>query len=84
MLSYLILCRSLTYAQRAASTLERAGVTATVARTPAELAEGGCGYSVRVSERRFAFALEVLRAKNVPFGRAYLVAADGSYREAAL
>ena len=29
---YLIMCRSLTYAQRASSALERAGITAVVAR----------------------------------------------------
>mgnify|MGYP001862318501 CR=1 FL=1 len=34
MVYYLILCRSLTYAQRTASVLERAGIAARVLRSP--------------------------------------------------
>lgn len=34
MLYYLIVCRSLTYAQRTASALERAGITAHIMRSP--------------------------------------------------
>ena len=34
MLYYLIVCRSLTYAQRTAAALERTGITARVIRSP--------------------------------------------------
>lgn len=68
---YLILCRSLTYAQRAVVALERAGITAATARTPQELTDGGCGYCVKVSERRFHEALTVLEKAGAPFGRTY-------------
>ena len=34
MVYYLIVCRSLTYAQRTASALERAGITAHILRSP--------------------------------------------------
>ena len=45
---YLIMCRSLTYAQRVANTLERAGIPARILRSPAEISPRGCSYSVRV------------------------------------
>ena len=57
MVYYLILCRSLTYAQRTASVLERAGIAARVLRSPKSVAGEGCGYAVKVSERRLAEAL---------------------------
>ena len=68
MLNYLIACRSLTYAQRAARTLERNGITAAVIRMPRELSEASCAYAVRVSERKLAAAQQALLAANVPFG----------------
>ncbi len=34
---YLIMCRSLTYAQRVSNALERAGISARVLRSPSEI-----------------------------------------------
>lgn len=83
MLHYLIMCRSLTYAQRASSALERAGITAGVSRAPLELTSGGCGYCVRVSERRFHQALRVLETAALPHGRMYHEQPGGGYAEVA-
>lgn len=80
---YLIMCRSLTYAQRAAQTLERAGITATVTRAPQSLTVNGCGYCVQVSENRFHASTGVLSRANVPYGRLYKVEPDGRYVEVA-
>lgn len=41
MLYYLIVCRSLTYAQRTAAALERAGITARILRSPKSVAGRG-------------------------------------------
>ena len=51
MVYYLIICRSLTYAQRTAAVLERAGITAHIMRTPSSISHGGCSHAVKVSER---------------------------------
>ena len=51
MVYYLIVCRSLTYAQRTASALERAGITAHILRSPKMISGEGCSHSVKVSER---------------------------------
>lgn len=58
---YLLLCRSLTYAQRVAKLLERKGITGTVAKAPKISADQGCSYCVRVSGRSGARAAEILR-----------------------
>lgn len=81
MQQYLIMCRSLTYAQRAVYALERAGITVATARAPQELTDGGCGYCVKVSERRFRDALNVLNKAGVPYGRIYLKESAAGYRE---
>ena len=41
MVYYLIICRSLTYAQRTAAVLERAGITARILRSPKSIAGDG-------------------------------------------
>ncbi len=80
---YLIMCRSLTYAQRANLALERAGITATIARAPQGLTGNGCGYCVVVAERYFNNALAVLGRAGVPHGKLYRAEPDGRYVEVA-
>ena len=53
MLYYLIVCRSLTYAQRTAAALERGGRSPprSCAR-PGSIAGEGCSHSVKIAQRR--------------------------------
>ena len=81
MLHYLIVCRSLTYAQRAARVLERAGITAIVMRPPAEITGVGCMYCVKVSERHISQALVTLRNAGLQRERIYLMDDAGNSRE---
>ncbi len=78
---YIIMCRSLTYAQRAATALEKAGVTAATSRAPLELSDGGCGYCVKVTERRFHEALKALQKSGLPYGRIYRKNTEEKYGE---
>lgn len=45
---YLILARSVTYAQRMQRVLERSGIRCQIFRAPRDLTELGCAYVVRV------------------------------------
>lgn len=81
MLHYLIMCRSLTYAQRAARVLERAGITAIVTKAPQGVATEGCGYCVKVSERRLADALHALNNAGLAPGKVFLLGPDGAAQE---
>ena len=53
----LIMCRSLTYAQRSSQVLERAGITATVLKAPQSVSKTGCTYCVKLYESRLVRAL---------------------------
>ena len=78
---YLILCRSLTYAQRAARVLERAGIPALVTRPPAGLGPHGCSYALRLRERHLSAALRALREAGMDHGKVYLMQPGGGSRE---
>lgn len=84
MLYYLIVCRSLTYAQRTASTLERVGITAHILRSPKSIAGEGCSHSVKVSQRYLADALAVLRREELFPQKVFVTLGDGEYREVEL
>ena len=77
----LILCRSLTYAQRAAKTLERAGVTATVRKAPQGLTDRGCTYCVRLRANRIGAALALLEQRGMEHGRVFTAREDGGWQE---
>lgn len=84
MVYYLIICRSLTYAQRTAYALERAGITAFVLRTPKVIAGEGCSHAVKVSERNLADSLQILKREGLPPRQVFIVSSDGSYKEVRL
>lgn len=84
MVYYLIVCRSLTYAQRTEAALSRAGITAHILRAPKSVDSEGCTHGVRVAERDLTSALVVLaRAKLTP-KRIFIFSSDGSYKEVVL
>lgn len=84
MVYYLIVCRSLTYAQRTAAVLERAGITARIFRAPKSIAGEGCSYAVKVAERRLAESLVLLNRAGLKPKGVYISEADGSFREVGL
>lgn len=84
MVYYLIICRSLTYAQRTAAALERAGITAYVMRAPKQITDTGCSHAVKISERRLSDALTVLNRVELSPTHIYIMSADGGYKEVKL
>ena len=84
MLYYLIVCRSLTYAQRTAAALERTGITARVLRSPKSIAGEGCSHSVKISQRSLPEALLVLQRADLAPKRSFITAGAGSYQEVEL
>lgn len=84
MVYYLIVCRSLTHAQRTASVLERVGIAAHVIRAPRGMDSGGCSHAVKIAEHRLGNALMVLRRAELSSSRIFMVSADGGYKEVRL
>lgn len=81
MVSYLILCRSLTYAQRTARALEHAGIRCTVVRAPRLISDEGCGYCVKVPHRWFASATTELKKNGLADGKIFVERADHTFEE---
>ncbi len=80
---YLIVCRSVTQAQRAGYLLSAAGITNRIFRSPVGLTERGCSYSVRIGETYFARAMELLRQNSLRPVKVFLHR-EGQYHEVAL
>ncbi len=81
---YIIMCRSLTYAQRAAKVLERHAISAGVTKAPVGLGGNGCSYCVTVSQAKGIAAVDALRKEGLLQGKIYEQHSDGTVREAAL
>lgn len=80
----IFMCRSLTYAQRAARALERAGISGYVRKAPQSISGNGCGYCVSVSYGREKRAAQILRSENLLQGKIYLEISDSEFREVSL
>lgn len=84
MVYYLILCKSLTHAQRTALALERSGIPAHIQRAPRQITSRGCSHCVKISERSLTAALTALQRAGLTPTRLFITEGDGSYREVAL
>ena len=77
----LISCRSLTYAQRMASLLEKFGIWANVVRTPKRLSASGCGYSVKIADADLDIVLEVIHENHMSYRNIFRISENGKYEE---
>lgn len=77
---YLILARSVTYAQRMQRVLGRAGIRCQIFRAPRDLTELGCAYAVRVAVNDLSPALIVLHREALDPVQVFLFQ-RGMYRE---
>ena len=80
---YLIMCRSLTGAQRAQRLLERSLIHASAVKAPKALTRSGCGYAVRVRSEAEK-AVRILRRNEIAIGKIYVSENDEEYREVSL
>ncbi len=78
---YYIVCRSLTYAQRTATTLRKDGIHGSVLRAPKVISTGGCSYAVRILENQLSRALTRMNEEGLSPVRVFLGDAGGEFRE---
>ena len=69
--SSMITFRSVTPAQRGENLLRKEGIACTLRRTPRELAEQGCGYSIRMNGAQLSQAAELLRKHGISYRKVY-------------
>lgn len=79
-MQYLITCRSLTSAQKAAAFLERKGISASVIKAPQGLSTSGCGYALSLY-RHFEEARALLRKNMLLNGKSFKHLESGAYVE---
>ena len=79
-MQYLIMCRSLTNAQRAAAVLERKGISAVVIKAPQGISTGGCGYALSLY-RNFNEASVILKSAGLLSGKRFLRRENAEYSE---
>lgn len=77
----LLLCRSVTYAQRTKKVLERIGIQCRIVRPNLHLSDGECSYAVRISEVFLAEALDVLKENRIPPQKILISDVNGKFRE---
>ncbi|MBR5491183.1 MAG: DUF3343 domain-containing protein [Oscillospiraceae bacterium] len=79
--SYIIMCRTITYAQRAQRLLDRAGIRANIVKAPQGLTSEGCSYGIRVSKAKGHRATEIMRGAGIKLGKSFYQTPDGEIRE---
>ena len=79
---YLMIVRSVTYAQRVQRALSRAGIRCQILRAPRDLSDAGCAYAVRIRNCDLAAALPVLHRERLDPIRIF-VSQKGFYQEVA-
>ena len=77
---YLLICRSITHAQRMNALLKSAGVSGRIYRPPVMLNQKGCSYAVRIGTNAFSEVIDLLRAERMLPERIFYGDEDG-YRE---
>lgn len=82
-MQYLIMCRSLTQAERAAKLLEKNGMNAVIIKAPQGVHTQGCAYAVSLYNS-FDEAVLLLKKNNLLKGKTFYKTEQGEYREAEL
>ena len=80
----IITFRSVLPAQRGEEALRRAGIYCRLGRTPRQMEEQGCGYRLQLSLSDAAKAAALLREKQIPMRKVYLLRENGTAEELAL
>lgn len=83
-MQFLFMFRSLTYAQRSARALERAGLHASVIRAPKSVSTRGCGYCAVLGERYGRRALNLLEEAGLGPEKIYRRDPEGNLEEVRL
>lgn len=83
MTQYLIMCTSLTNAQRSQRLLERAGINASVVKAPQGLNTLGCGYSLSLY-KGIDEAVSILGRNNMLKGKVFMRQQNFDYTEVKL
>lgn len=80
-MQYMIMCRSLTYAQRAERLLERAGIYSGITKAPQGITPEGCAFGVKLQGKQVQRALGIIRGAGIKTGKIFEIGDDGRAAE---
>ena len=69
-MQWILMCRSLTTAQKAARILQRIGIYASVTKAPQSANPDGCTYGVKIADRNLAAAEQALLSAGIHIEKA--------------
>lgn len=81
MMRCMITFRSVTPAQRGEGALKRKGISCNLGRTPKQLQEQGCGYSIHLSCNQIPEAVKIFRENGIAFRKVYMRRENGTVEE---
>ena len=79
---FVIMCRSISYAQRGERLLGRYNIGSYIVKVPQHISPEGCSYGLRVGEKNRDKALVILKNAGIRLGKVFRINSDGSYTEA--
>ena len=79
--NYLIIARSVTYAQRMQRALARSGIRSRIFRAPRDLTDRGCAYAVQIQAADLSRALTALHRASLDPVQIFMTQQKGLYRE---
>jgi hypothetical protein len=68
----LLVCSSVTYAQRAKKQLNNKGIYAAIIKTPSEASLDGCHYAVSINKKDLTRAVKILNEMDLAVKKIYL------------
>lgn len=77
----LIMCRSITQAQRAKRLLEQNGISAALIRAPGSASGEGCAYALKLRAHQMEAAVRLLRPEKLCSGRVLRLLPKGDTEE---
>ena len=77
---YLVMCRSMTHAQRSQRLLERNGIMSSIVKAPVSMTRSGCGYAL-ILRRHGTDGIRFLKEAGLLSGKIYVRAGE-EWREA--
>ncbi len=83
-MEYLLVCRSITYAQKMNTALMSEGINSRIVRTPVGAASESCGYSVKIDGDDREVALRILRRVAIMPKKLLRRLSDGQYMQEAM
>lgn len=76
-----IMCRSISYAQRGERILGRNSISSYIVKVPQQISDEGCSYGLRMHEKYKDKALIILKNAGVRTGKTFIVDSNGTYNE---